>query len=83
MAGWSRRQFITRVGGATALGLAGAFLQKHRAFLQAVTPIENPLEFYPNRDWEQAYRDIYRSDQSFVFLCAPFMGGLRWWALPS
>ncbi|MFN3973743.1 MAG: molybdopterin-dependent oxidoreductase [Dehalococcoidia bacterium] len=71
MRGWSRRQFLTRMGGAAAVGLAGAFLLKHRAFLQVVTPIENPLEFYPNRDWERAYRDVYRSDQSFVFLCAP------------
>jgi len=33
--------------------------------------IENPLAAYPNRDWERAYRNIFKPDSSFVFLCAP------------
>src|SRR5690606_16771603 len=33
--------------------------------------VGNPLEQYPNRDWEKVYRDLYHSDSSFVFLCAP------------
>ncbi|MEW5853619.1 MAG: molybdopterin-dependent oxidoreductase [Myxococcota bacterium] len=33
--------------------------------------VDNPLAHYPNRDWERAYRDIFKADSSFVFLCAP------------
>jgi nitrate reductase alpha subunit len=36
-----------------------------------VPEIKNPLEFYPNRDWEKIYRDQFRYDSSFTFLCAP------------
>jgi nitrate reductase alpha subunit len=33
--------------------------------------VDNPLAFYPNRDWEKVYRNIFSSDSNFVFLCAP------------
>ncbi len=33
--------------------------------------IDNPLASYPNREWERAYRNIFKPDSSFVFLCAP------------
>lgn len=33
--------------------------------------VENPLAAYPNRDWEHLYRDIYRTDTRFTFLCSP------------
>jgi nitrate reductase alpha subunit len=33
--------------------------------------ISNPLAQYPNRDWETVYRDLFKADDSFVFLCAP------------
>jgi nitrate reductase alpha subunit len=33
--------------------------------------ISNPLAHYPRRDWEEAYRDLFKEDSSFVFLCAP------------
>jgi hypothetical protein len=32
---------------------------------------DNPLASYPNREWEKAYRNIFKPDSSFVFLCAP------------
>jgi nitrate reductase alpha subunit len=32
---------------------------------------QNPLADYPNRDWERLYRDIFRHDRTFTFLCAP------------
>jgi nitrate reductase alpha subunit len=35
------------------------------------TIVENPLSNYPNRNWERVYRDLYRSDSRFTFLCAP------------
>jgi nitrate reductase alpha subunit len=31
----------------------------------------NPLAHYPDRDWERAYRDLYRHDSTFHFTCAP------------
>ena len=38
-----------------------------------LTPLKvaNPFQEYPNRDWERIYRDIYRTDRTFTFLCAP------------
>ena len=33
--------------------------------------VANPLDAYPNRDWERLYRDIFRHDRTFIFLCAP------------
>ena len=33
--------------------------------------MDNPLAAYPNRDWEHIYRDIYRTDTRFTFLCCP------------
>ena len=41
------------------------------AFLQTIPEIDNPLGYYPNRGWESAYRDLYRFDSRFTFLCAP------------
>ncbi|HNH24236.1 MAG TPA: wax ester/triacylglycerol synthase family O-acyltransferase, partial [Accumulibacter sp.] len=39
--------------------------------LELPIAIDNPLAQYPNRDWERAYRDLFKPDESFVFLCAP------------
>ncbi|HSE85183.1 MAG TPA: molybdopterin-dependent oxidoreductase [Candidatus Binatia bacterium] len=36
-----------------------------------VQALENPLAAYPNRDWEKVYRDLWKYDSSFTFLCAP------------
>lgn len=33
--------------------------------------IKNPLSGYPNRDWEKTYRDMWKYDDEFTFLCAP------------
>ena len=41
------------------------------AFLESIPEIQNPLVYYPNRDWERVYRDLYRVDSQFTFLCAP------------
>ncbi|MDP6273498.1 MAG: molybdopterin-dependent oxidoreductase [Dehalococcoidia bacterium] len=67
---FSRRQFL-KISGAT-LGAAAAVMSLEKtAFLQNVDEIENPLEFYPSRNWEHVYRDQYRTDYSFSFVCAP------------
>lgn len=42
-----------------------------QAWAFAPLSIENPLGSYPNRDWEQVYRDQYRYDRTFTWVCAP------------
>jgi len=32
---------------------------------------DSPLEFYPDRNWEAVYRNIYKEDSHFHFLCSP------------
>lgn len=66
-----RRRFLQL---AALAGLGSALSPRELvAGLRILTPIRvgNPLESYPNRDWERLYRDIFRHDASFVFLCAP------------
>lgn len=70
MAEISRRDFLRLVG----FGTAGAtLLDFDEALGQFLEPIkvDNPLAQYPTRDWEVVYRDIWRYDSKFVFLCAP------------
>src|SRR3990170_6877405 len=55
-------------------GLSLAALAKPALALRVFEPVvavENPIFHYPNRDWERFYRDIYRAESSFTFLCAP------------
>ncbi|MBI1976912.1 MAG: twin-arginine translocation signal domain-containing protein, partial [Candidatus Omnitrophica bacterium] len=66
----TRRQFlkISAVAGAgIAVGLEGLKLWA----LEPVPEIDNPLSFYPNRDWEKIYRDQYRYDSAFSWVCSP------------
>jgi nitrate reductase alpha subunit len=69
--GISRRRFLFQMAGA---GAGSVFLAREAAaaaeFLRPLQ-VHNPLTDYPNRDWESVYRDLYRSDSSFTFLCAP------------
>ncbi|MHC4416426.1 MAG: molybdopterin-dependent oxidoreductase [Planctomycetota bacterium] len=69
--GTSRRQFLFQLAGA---GAGMAVVSEHAiGALQQLRPtiIDNPLSQYPNRNWERVYRDLYRSDSRFTFLCAP------------
>jgi len=64
----TRRGFLQLVG-ATSVLAAGPL-----DVLGALAPrgdIGNPLDHYPNRGWEQVYRDQYRYDRSFTWVCAP------------
>ncbi|MEO5334632.1 MAG: molybdopterin-dependent oxidoreductase, partial [Magnetococcus sp. YQC-5] len=67
----SRRRFLQAAGtaGFGILATPGGVMAGYR-FL-APTTVENPLAAYPNRDWERIYRDIFRHDKSFVFMCCP------------
>src|SRR3990172_4492517 len=66
----SRRDFLKfiTVGATTA-----SLYDVEEAFGQFLEPVkvDNPLAHYPSRDWELVYRDIWRHDSKFVFLCAP------------
>jgi nitrate reductase alpha subunit len=66
----SRRQFLFQLAAAGAGSLLAPAALADTQLLRA-TRVDNPLASYPNRDWEQAYRDLYRSDSTFTFLCAP------------
>ncbi len=67
----SRRRFL-KLAGAAGFGavVSPAELFAQYRYLAPVS-VQNPLAAYPNRDWERMYRDIYRTDKSFVFLCCP------------
>ena len=68
--GLSRRAFF-RLTGATATA-ASLGLPFEPTFLQAApVRVDSPLEAYPNRDWEDVYRDLAHTDDHFVFTCAP------------
>src|SRR5262245_21286331 len=66
-----RRRFLqmAALAGLGTVADPGELLAQYR-FLDPVR-VPNPLQQYPNRDWERIYRDIFRHDRTFVFLCAP------------
>jgi nitrate reductase alpha subunit len=66
-----RRRFL-RLAAAAGLGVAATprDLFAQQRFLAPVK-VANPIAQYPNRDWERIYRDIFRHDRTFTFLCAP------------
>jgi len=65
----TRRKFLYQVAGAGSMAIATQTLDA-TGLLKAVR-VDNPLARYPDRSWEKVYRDLYHSDSSFVFLCAP------------
>jgi nitrate reductase alpha subunit len=66
-----RRRFLqlAAAAGFGAVANPGELLAQYRVL--APVRVTNPLEEYPNRDWERLYRDIFRHDRTFTFLCAP------------
>jgi len=76
--GVSRRQFL-KVSGGLVAGLtalqaaeaAGFELTPASRTLVPSNQLINPLETYPNRDWEQVYRDQYSYDSTFTYVCSP------------
>ena len=64
-----RREFLKVTGAGT-----GAILASSELKLWAFEPAEdvpNPLVAYPTRDWEKVYRDQYRYDSRFSWVCSP------------
>ena len=77
--GISRRRFLQLSGGVMAglgVGLAAGRSTGTDPTLASRTLVPlsqggNPLESYPNRDWEQVYQDQYAYDDSFTWVCSP------------
>jgi len=67
--GLTRRQFL-KTSAATGVG---AYLSLQGVDLWAfdTVGVDNPLDVYPNRGWEKIYRDQYRYDSSFSWVCSP------------
>jgi len=63
----NRREFLAA---ASRAGFA-AFVASATTAWALDDQIQNPLAVYPSRGWEQAYRDLWRYDSTFTFVCAP------------
>ncbi|MEK6719979.1 MAG: molybdopterin-dependent oxidoreductase [Chloroflexota bacterium] len=68
----TRREFLVAAGGGT-VGLAAFLAASGRSPLALLEPVDvaDPLAAYPDRGWESVYRDQYRYDRSFTFVCSP------------
>ncbi|MBI2835397.1 MAG: molybdopterin-dependent oxidoreductase [Acidobacteria bacterium] len=64
-----RRQFLQWLG----IGTAGSVLALEGAcsFLRPAAEEDNPLARLVERDWEKIYRDQYRYDSAFDWVCSP------------
>ncbi len=66
----SRRGFLKGFATASAvLGAKSAFSAPIRYFQPLF--IDNPLKYYPNREWEKIFRNLFEYESTFHFLCAP------------
>ncbi|RJP36235.1 MAG: nitrate oxidoreductase subunit alpha [Phycisphaerales bacterium] len=68
MEGASRRDFLKTTGVALGAASGWAWPLRTLAFREDVV---NPLAFYPAREWEKIYRDQYRYDGTFSWVCSP------------
>lgn len=71
----SRRKFIRKISLA-AMGTLVLSQLEANGFSKAFdffdpVDVKNPLAAYPNRDWEKTYRDLWKHESEFTFLCAP------------
>ncbi len=67
----TRRTFMKVAGGVTA---AVSIPMRNALALTSLKPaveVDNPLDSYPDRDWEDVYRNQYKYDRSFAFCCSP------------
>ncbi len=69
----TRRGFLksAAAGGAGVAIAAGLYKGLQLRALRPTIDVANPLEAYPERDWEKIYRDQYSYDSSFTFVCSP------------
>ncbi|MBT5307235.1 MAG: molybdopterin-dependent oxidoreductase [Candidatus Scalindua sp.] len=67
----TRRTFMKVAGGVTA---AVSIPMRNALALTSLKPaveVDNPLDSYPDRNWEDVYRNQYKYDRSFAFVCSP------------
>ena len=66
----SRRDFLKL---AASLGFGGLAIGPLVSWLTPAfgQEVHSPLEKYPDRHWEETYRNLFRYDSDFVFLCGP------------
>lgn len=68
----TRRQFlVAAAGGTAAVGALLLATQRSPFVLLEPVSVADPLAAYPDRGWEAVYRDQYRYDRSFTFVCSP------------
>jgi nitrate reductase alpha subunit len=67
----TRRDFLVKLGAAGATGALALWSLEGCTLSPGLEPITNPLNYYPSRGWEKTYRDQYRVDRSFTFVCSP------------
>ncbi|MBI2069603.1 MAG: molybdopterin-dependent oxidoreductase [Elusimicrobia bacterium] len=65
---FNRREFLKYSGASAAVLMASEPLF---ALLEPIVKTDNPLDYYPSRDWEKVYRDLVNADSTFTFMCAP------------
>ena len=65
----TRREFLKTAS--TAAALAGGSQLLSLSILRPAQAALNPLEHYPDRNWEQIYRNVYSYDDSYIFVCTP------------
>ncbi len=65
---WTRRDFLKTGGVVAGMGTLLGWLLYSLAFRPDIV---NPLAFYPAREWEKIYRDQYRYDSVFDWVCSP------------
>ncbi len=64
----SRRRFLKM----SLVYVGGLMIAAPRlAAFDFVPEIDNPLDYYPARDWERIYRNQFKHDYTYHFLCAP------------
>ncbi len=66
----SRRRFLQSMAYGGAALAAGSVAASPLRFLKPID-VQNPLVSYPDREWEKTYRNIFKTDSTFTFLCAP------------
>ena len=65
--GLTRRDFVKFGLG----GLAASVGEPLFGALKLAEDVDNPLDFYPVRNWEKIYRNQFKHDFTYHFLCAP------------
>ncbi len=66
----TRRKFL-KISGMAGLSVALSASDFNLWAFEPIAEIENPLKYYPNRNWEEIYRDQYRYDSKFSWVCSP------------